>query len=102
MRKCLAATGARPLLFYNNADQPLLYNEFLTRLRCILTSFGLDAHQYTAHSFRRGAASLALESGLATEYVKQLGDWTSQAYERYIAKDPYLLTSNVKLVQAIH
>ena len=39
---------------------------------------------YAAHSFRRGRATWALQCGLATDVVRVLGDWKSDAYLAYI------------------
>ena len=45
---------------------------------------GLTLGDYTWHSFRRGAAVFAFELGLADSAVQLLGDWSSDAFKRYL------------------
>ncbi|XP_041368508.1 uncharacterized protein LOC121382893 [Gigantopelta aegis] len=63
---------------------PLLYSSFFGKLRKVLTDIGYPGYQYTGHSFRRGGATLALQAGLPTEWIKMLGDWKSDAYLAYV------------------
>ena len=64
---------------------PLTYPCFLKKLRSILSRLGVDVRQYTGHSFRRGGASWALAQGLPIEAIKIMGDWKSDAYQRYLS-----------------
>ena len=57
---------------------------FTAQLRDVLHSCGLPAHAYSAHSFRRGAASYMFEVGLPGELIQVLGDWKSQCYRIYL------------------
>lgn len=63
---------------------PLTVNIFQEKLQSFLARLDLNPSDYSGHSFRHGGASFALECGLPTEAVKAQGDWTSNAYERYI------------------
>lgn len=45
----------------------------------------MDASNYSAHSLRKGGATIALLSGVDVTMVKCQGDWVSDAYERYIS-----------------
>ena len=75
-----------PLFVYlvNGRSQVLTYNAFISKLRGVLNTIGLDPSHYAGHSFRRGGASLALASNVPSVLVKMQGDWRSSAYERYI------------------
>ena len=57
----------------------------LTRLldTCVYKA-GLSLGDYTWHSFRRGAAVFAFELGLTDSAVQLLGDWSSDAFKRYL------------------
>lgn len=60
------------------------YRTFTTKLRAILSDFGLSARDYAGHSFRRGGASFAYQSGVPIELIKGLGDWRSDAVLLYL------------------
>ena len=57
---------------------------FVARLTTLLSSLGVNASDFSAHSFRRGGASYAFSIGLSPLQIKLRGDWGSDAYERYI------------------
>lgn len=80
------APQSGPLFVYvmDGRSQVLTYNVFISKLRGVLSTIGMDPSQYAGHSFRRGGASLALASNVPTVLVKMQGDWRSNAYERYI------------------
>ena len=44
----------------------------------------LPSTDYSWHSFRRGSAMFAFESGLADTAVQLLGDWSSSAFKHYL------------------
>ena len=66
------------------SNVPLTQHQFTEKLKTCLTKMGLDASQYSGHSFRRGGAQFALQCGLSTELIKLQGDWRSNACERYL------------------
>ena len=43
-----------------------------------------DPAAYSGHSFRRGGASWAFQAGLPGELIQVMGDWSSDAYRRYL------------------
>ena len=49
-----------------------------------LASAGLSSSDYSWHSFRRGAAVFAFETGMADSAVQLLGDWSSAAFKNYL------------------
>ena len=64
--------------------QPFTYHLFLSKLREVLYATGLDASMYGTHSFRRGGASFAFQSGIPIELIKILGEWKSSAVLLYL------------------
>ena len=45
-----------------------------------------DAAGFTGHSFHRGGASWAFQSGIPGELIQVCGDWVSDAYKRYLER----------------
>ena len=68
----------------------LTYGKFLKALRFLLTKIGLPSQQYGGHSFRRGAATWANQTGLSNQQIQMLGFWSSSCYQRYIDTDGVL------------
>ena len=80
--------------------QPLTSWVFNTRIRKGLTAMGLDCSRYASHSFRRGAASWAYDSGLSVETIRQMGDWKTYSCLAYIALPDASLLSAVQRMQS--
>lgn len=80
------AQAPRPLFCYRSTLglRPLTHSEFVKALRKCIDRLGIDSHQYSSHSLRRGGASFALNCGLPSELIKMQGDWASNAYEKYL------------------
>ena len=57
---------------------------FVTKLKHHLTTLGINHKAYSSHSFRRGGASFAYQSGILVELIKALGDWRSDAVLMYL------------------
>ncbi len=64
--------------------QPMTQPQFVKILRGFLLRLGLPAHLFAGHSFRRGGATWAFQSGVPGELIKLLGDWRSDAYLKYL------------------
>ena len=75
-----------PLFCYpsGNSIKPITHAAFIKRLRDCLNKLGFNSSLYSGHSLRRGGASLALQCGLSSELIKLQGDWTSNAYQKYL------------------
>lgn len=70
-------------LFLKSDGQPL-YRTLLTDwLRPILSVEGV-AGNYSCHSFRIGAATVAARNGVPDHLIQALGRWSSNAYQLYI------------------
>jgi hypothetical protein len=54
------------------------------RLRSRLAAMGMNANDYSGHSFRKGGASSLAERGVPDSTIKQMGRWKSVAYQRYV------------------
>lgn len=63
---------------------PVTYAELQNVLRQTITKVGLDPRNYSSHSFRRGAATLAFKAGVHPNVIQVMGDWSSDAYKRYL------------------
>ena len=61
----------------------MTYTEFVASLKKVLIKIGITG-KYTGHSFRRGGATFALQSGVSGDFIKLLGDWHSDAYHLYL------------------
>ena len=73
---CLPATsGYRPITFAT----------FSTCLKRLISTIGLDPAHYSPHSFRRGGATFAFQSGVPEHLMKLHGDWRSDAFRAYLA-----------------
>lgn len=62
----------------------LTYARLSTQLKKWIKAVGLDSTKFSLHSLRRGAATLAFASQVPGEMIKTLGDWSSDAYLRYL------------------
>ena len=76
----------RPLFNFKvgGREVALTQESFVSRLRKVLKLAGFKPGEYSAHSFRRGGASYAFQLGLSPLQIKLKGDWSSDAYEKYI------------------
>ena len=65
--------------------QSLTTSKFIKVFRAVLSSGGVEhAGSFTGHSFRRGGASWAFQSGVPGEIIQICGDWASDSYKRYL------------------
>lgn len=60
------------------------YNMFVAKLRLHLKYININPKLYAGHSFRRGGASFAYQSGVPLELIKALGDWHSNTILIYL------------------
>jgi len=51
----------------------------------------LNCNQYNSHSFCIGTAATAAQANIPEAYMKMLGRWQSDAYQRYIETPPHEL-----------
>ena len=71
-------------LFITETGSVVSCRWFHNLLHLVLALSGYPPEQFSAHSFRIGAASSATRQGLPDHMVQLLGRWSSQAYHGYI------------------
>ena len=67
---------------------PLIASNARSFLKTCIASMGLNPSHYTFHSFHRSGASLAFDSSVALENIKQHGNWKSEAVWTYLNSTP--------------
>ena len=84
--QAIPATPQQPLLALREQDKvaSLSANQLIYRIRKWLRLIGAEDMAYSLHSLRRGGATFAYESNIEAEMIQLLGDWSSDAYKRYI------------------
>lgn len=58
---------------------------FSSSLETTIKDIGLDPRNYFPHSFRRGGATYAYQSGVPDHLIKLHGDWRSDAHKLYLS-----------------
>ncbi|XP_067323198.1 integrase/recombinase xerD homolog [Anolis sagrei] len=74
--------------FCHHDGGPLTKYQFWSITDKALKLLGLGHLKFGTHSFRIGAASTAANLGYATERIKSLGRWKSDAYKGYVRPVP--------------
>ncbi len=85
--KIPAAPNA-PLFSLPNGD-PMTVKQFRKVLKGKLQDVGYSTSNFSAHSLRRGACSLAFLQGASVIDIKKQGTWTSNCVEQYIVTHPH-------------
>jgi hypothetical protein len=80
------ARGSAPAFSYKSHTglHTFTYTTFTYHLRCLLKLTGYNATAFSGHSFRRGGATWAFRSKVPGELIQLHGDWSSDAYLRYL------------------
>jgi hypothetical protein len=97
----LPVNGNNPAfcMLKGNAVVPVTYEDLHKFLRIQLGKLGLNPTSYSSHSFRRGAASCAFKAGVHVDLIQAIGDWSSDAYKRYLCLD---LTDKLSAVNKMY
>ena len=64
--------------------KPISYGLMQAMMKRGVARLGLDPKMFSSHSLRRAGATWAFQSGVPGELIQMHGDWTSQAYLRYL------------------
>ena len=97
----LAKRGQQEGMLFRFKDGKLLTQErFVSRVRSVLTTAGIDCKPYSGHSFRIGAATAAGRKGLPPVTIQTLGRWESSAYLLYIRMSREELAGISKVISA--
>ena len=67
---------------------PLIASNACSILKTCIATMGLNPSHFTFHSFLRSGASLAFDSNVALENIKQHGNWKSEAVWTYLNSTP--------------
>ena len=87
----LRGDGPGPLFIMRDGS-PLTRSALTVWIRDIIASAGLEGN-FSSHSFRIGAATMAARMGIPDHIIKTLGRWSSAAYQIYIQSSPEKLSS---------
>ena len=83
--------AATPAFLYKDSASRLRWltgSKFISTFRALAIRAGdHEGAAYSGHSFRRGGASWAFKAGVPGELIQILGDWSSDAYKRYLEFD---------------
>ena len=85
-----------PLFF--TGPTPFTRELVVEALRWTLRQCGIQGH-YSGHSFRRGAATSARESGVSDDMIQILGRWKSDAYKLYIDTNKSTILEAIRVHQ---
>ena len=83
--------GPGPLFLCQNG-QPLSRTLLTNWLRQIMASAGISGN-FSSHSFRIGAATVAGRNGIPDHLIQELGRWKSSAFQSYIRTPSAALAS---------
>ena len=70
-------------LFIDTHGRPLTRSRLSSFIQSVLQGAGIPG-QFSGHSFRIGAATTAVQSGIPDHLIKTMGRWTSDAYQLYV------------------
>lgn len=66
---------------------PICGPTLVATIKTSLQYYGYDSRDYAGHSLRRGGASCAFNAGISVDIIRQIGDWQSNCYVKYIVSD---------------
>lgn len=72
-----------PLFIFQDGT-PLSRARLVTHVRKALSQAGVNTANFSGHSFRIGAASMAARAGFSDSLIQTLGRWKSSAFTAYI------------------
>jgi hypothetical protein len=64
-------------LFSLDGNKPATRQWFLKRTKSLLSKAGYKPDSFSGHSFRRGGAQTAFDSGLPLDEIQRVGRWKS-------------------------
>jgi hypothetical protein len=86
MTNLVPARSHRPAFLVPSGSKliTLTHTSFTSHLRSLLHTLGFNPAAYSGHSFRRGGATWAFQSGVPGELIQLHRDWSSDSYLRYL------------------
>ena len=81
-----SAPSSHAFVYFDPNHRAIRYLTYriVIKLRNCLSRLGCPPLLYASHSFRRGDASFAFQSGVPVELIKMLGDWKSDSVLLYL------------------
>ena len=98
MCKLIQAKSDDPL-FVLPHRKVVTYKIFQVVLKDLISKIGLDAQEFSSHSFRRGGSTFAFQSRVPKDLLKLHGDWKSDCYQKYLSislEDKLLVVAKMK------
>jgi len=80
--------SSAPAFVSDSQGTPMTGSVFVKHFKYLVSMCGHDPSTYASHSFRRGAATWAMQCGVPSDIVKIMGDWKSNCYQSYIDQIP--------------
>ena len=74
----------RDPLFLLKGGTAMTYSKFHKMFKSTLKRAGYNQKLFSSHSMRRGGTEFAHRSGVPESLIKIQGDWSSDAYKRYL------------------
>ena len=87
MLQLVPAPPSSPAFVMPKSLSPVSYPTFQTVFRRLVAATGTPNIGFSTHSFRRGGATFAFQSGVPGELIQAQGDWASDCYKLYIRLD---------------
>lgn len=84
MIKEIKAHDSDPL-FKLPGGKVITHLQFQSKLKDLIDRIGMNADNFSTHSFRRGGTSFAFRSKVPVDLIKAHGDWKSDCYQRYLS-----------------
>ena len=94
----LASTDLLFSTYVGEARHVLTQPLFTKRLKELIGNAGFAAKGISPHSFRRGGTSFAINAGVNPLIVKCRGDWSSNAFERYVFLEEHSTMAAAKVI----
>jgi site-specific recombinase XerD len=85
-------------LFVEEHNIALSRNNFISKLKALLSYFGFVHCDYSGHSFRIGAATTCASNGIQDYMIQTLGRWESNNFMRYIRTSDRDINSAQKMM----
>jgi len=76
-------------------DRPISKGAFVKEFQALLTQAGMNASQFSGHSFRAGGATDLWLGNCPPELIKRHGRWKSDCFYIYIRYNPHVQAAQV-------
>ena len=83
--------GRSGTLFIRENGKPVSRDFFAQKVKFLVGKAGLDPSRYNTHSLRAGRATDLAISGTPDAIIKQTGRWLSNAFEKYVRFNSFVL-----------